>query len=210
MTRLIHRFADVAQADDGSIYVATEAIFEDLTSAYRLKKLNPNGSLVWSSELPQRPCSGPVIADDGSVRVALESGPGMVAFRPDGTLLFDGPFTSAVINQPPIVDPDGVTMLSHAGGATGISISGEELWSIGLSTPPWSGVWAWAAVSSNRMGVFPVNDGTVVGVRDGAQLWKQQRDNGGAVTSSIYDAIAIGVDGTVYAGSRAGFLYAFR
>jgi outer membrane protein assembly factor BamB len=114
---------------------------------------------------------------------------------------------------PPVIDSDGRTFVGHAGGVDLYDARGALVWTVYGDDPMRSQfMHVWSAPALSADGVLVVSDtsGAINGVKDGAVTWtvhRQVKDTG----SALFGAVAIGADGTIFAGTLGlGLIYAIR
>jgi outer membrane protein assembly factor BamB len=177
---------------DGTIYV--------ICSEPKLYAINQDGTLKWEFELPSL-SNGyfhPVIAEDGTIYAAGVTL--LFAINPDGSEKWVHN-TEFGITGPPAIAEDGTIY---------IGLLNNEL----VALNPDSSI-KWRFETANRYGgatsIGP--DGTIYYSAnllyainpDGTLKWKKQE-----LLDSVYEPVAIGFDGTIYAATGAGYFYAIN
>jgi FOG: WD40-like repeat len=216
----IHSSPSVAA--DGAIIVGVNS-----GSGARVWKVNPNGTLAWSTSLPRSDgtnadfiFSSPAIGQDGTIYIGSESGTGgsassLTALNANGTIKWHYDVAGGrPIRSSPSIAVDGTIYVATKASSSqpaellAINPNGTLRWSYTISsrhsTPDDS--YSSPAVSSNGTVYFGAETGLVYALDpNGALLWTFDTKNGINWTSP-----AIGAGGTVYIGSNEGFLYALN
>jgi len=193
-----------AVAADGTIYV---------TGDKALKAFHPDGTVRWSSALPNTQLfynvSPPAIAHDGTVYVgAGTAAKGLYAFRPDGTLRWrfvpDGAFAEVYA---PVVGGDGTVYFgSYDDGFYAVNPDGTRRWYVAMRGYGLSGaiggdgtVYVVGSVSPSTLFAF---------TPDGQKRWQTQI---GPQSSQGASPPAIGADGSIFIRSDHDLkVYAFN
>lgn len=215
--------------DDGTIYVAGRD-----TIAYRpdgTEKWRHTGEYVYTNLF----YGAPAIGKDGTIYTVVWStfspyGQSMHALNPDGTMRWASPNLGTYpISCSPSIAADGTIYIGihDTQGLAGVPDTnpGETSALIAVDASSGGIKWAFAAhdfdvrsspsIDADGTIYFGTkgNNGFVYAVNpDGSKKWSyatnhEAQDRGG---TDVYNTPAIGVDGTIYAYSEWGYLYAFR
>ena len=188
--------AGVAVGGDGTIYTA---INEWGAPRSRLFAVSPEGTTLWSLELPNHVRGTPAIGDDGTLYLGCMSGR-LIAVDPDGTVrwMLEDIYP---IRSSPAIGPDETVYVAGGRHVYAVDPEGEIRWVYEQEDRTF-------AFSSPAL----ATDGTIyVGGTD-HRLHAIHPDGSPRWTFRTGDIIAsspsIGADGTIYFGSLDGQLYA--
>jgi outer membrane protein assembly factor BamB len=193
----------VAIGADGTIYVVTtDYSGADLS---RLMALSPQGSTLWTLELPTAEGQTPAIGADGtlylSAQPSLVSG-SLFAVDPRGTVRWVLEDLER-IRSSPAIGPDGTVYVAGRNHLYAVDPRGRIRWTYETSDPAF--FQSSPAVASDGTIYIGGEDTFLHAINaDGSRRWLF-KTNGRIRTSP-----SIGSDGTIYFGSFDGRLYAVR
>ena len=178
-------------------------------------KLSDKGEVLWSISNKYY-AHAPAIAPTGDIWVpVIESlkdnpGPNLYHYSPEGMQLAAVGIPPFVPQGPPAVDLAGNVYLGMAGGLAAFNPTGEELWRIWSNPYPDATFSIWTRSAVDAEGVVVISDslGSIYGIRNGCVIFRIDRE--GAPSTGMDDSVAIGPDGTIYAGSPSKYVYAIR
>jgi large repetitive protein len=163
-----------------------------------LEALNPDGILRWRFGEGGFFLS-PAVGSDGTLYTATASDT-LIALNPDGTLRWNFPSGKGYFTSAPVIGPDGTV---YAGTSEGrlfaVRSDGSQAWAFDAGNPIGN-----MAIDSNGRIYFGSGNSLIAVDPDGAENWSYPL--GGPMH---FCGPSIAPDGTLYAVSRDGFLYAF-
>lgn len=214
-------FAAPAIGPQGEIVVGTEIELLNEEGDGSVYSFNPDGSLRWKFETGSDYYeSSPTIADDGTVYIGCWDNNLYALDGETGEQVWSSPFqTEGLIVASPAIGPDGTVYVgSYDGYLYAINPDGSQKWkyepTLGFTFPvlDLSPINGSPVVNSTGNIVYFGNDNGnlyAINTSNGSRNWVYMieeipLDNG--VTS----APALAADGTVYACSENGFIYAIK
>lgn len=198
----------VAEGPDGSLYVALLDSGDPTLS--RLVKLRPDGTPVWKRPIGLSAVT-PAVAPDGSIWLGRwDKGTNLQRFLPSGSEVFGT--SVGFVTKAPAIDAQGNAYVGQPQGLVSVAPDGQQRWMVESGPGPgaYMEIWTRSAISGDGVVVVSDDSGALSGVKNDIVLWSVQRDNLDTGTA-LYDSVAIGPDGTIYAGSLgADELFAYR
>jgi len=161
------------------------------------------GETYWEYTLDDASWTLPAVADDGTIYVGSGFGAAagkLYAINPDGTLKWDYSAVSGFGSSPCIATDGTIYALTQDGTFYALNPNGSLKWNVTLDADCW-GIPALAADGTIYIGSYASYKLYALDPVDGSEVWSYL--TGGEVTTPCVDS-----DGTVYFGSRDGFLYA--
>jgi outer membrane protein assembly factor BamB len=173
---------------DGTLYVGIDDAVPSSLCGKCLVALNPDGTLKWS--LGDFSPFSVAVGADGTVYAAGWSNGG-AAISPDGTVKWQ--FSSGGIDG---IGPDGTIYVTGERGLNAVNPDGTLKWQF----PTGNGALSSVAIGSNGVLYFGAGSSLYSVAPNGTLLWQ-------FVIQPLSDP-SIGSDGTIYAGSADGNVYA--
>ena len=181
-------FCSPAIGDDGTIYVGNDG--------HGAIALNSDGTVKWTTALPDRPTYGPNILGNGNIVYRSQDGT-ITALNDSGvsqwTRFFDGSYATGAVAA------DGTTLYVKTGSysdqkLTALDVDGNTVWEYSLGTA------AYDAPMVGADGTIYVSHGASVSAinPDGTELWTLSLDLGEAEHSYSTKWPVIGGDSILY------------
>ena len=192
-------WAGVAIGADGTIYVGWN---DSSTQRSHWSALSPQGSILWTVDLPSTKWSTPAIGADGTLYLGSRIGltGSLVAVDPGGSIRWVLDDLDGILSSPAL-GPDGTIYVAGGHHVHAVDPRGEIRWT--YETPGRTFSFSSPAVAS---------DGTIYVGGDDHALHAIGRDGSPRWTFQTGDLIrappSIGTDGTIYVPSYDGRLYA--
>lgn len=191
-------FSSPAVSPGGDVYVGSDDHY--------LYAINSDGTLDWKFQTGAAIDSSPAIGDDGTIYVGSYDHK-LYAINPDGTVKCS--FTAgAVIVSSPAVGQDGAVYFGSSDGVmNAINADCTKKWQ-SLLPHSTNGIWSSPAFSPDGAVIYyGADDGYfyATNTSDGSLKWTSPYAYGGVQAS-----MAVGSDGTVYAGTQYGDQWAIN
>lgn len=185
-----------AIGSDGTIYLLT---------ARKFLAINPNGTVKWEYEsFIFGDGASPAIGKGGNIFIPMTN-KGLVAFRPDGTIIWQRLLgNSSTLTSSPVINSDGTIYVgSRSDTLYAINPDGSIRWRYGTGDDIDSS----PAIGLDGTIYFASKDGYLYAIHSNGTL-KWNYFIGGTGVFGNQSSPTIGHDGTVYCGGQGGKFYA--
>ncbi|MBI5536290.1 MAG: hypothetical protein HY898_26445 [Deltaproteobacteria bacterium] len=215
--------ADLAQSaqirglsadNEGNVYVAI-AQWAGAEWTTLVKKVSADGKGAWTQTWLGLGFE-PVVAASGRAWLALHT----TAKEAPNLVLLDLASEQALakienvglVAPLPALGQDQILYVGTPWGLSAWAPNGDKLWMVGSLESKAMDLWTGPVLSADGTVIVSDTIGFLHGIRDKKIAWSYQRDwqDEPDPNGMLGDQVAIGPDGTIYAGSYSGLLYALR